>query len=64
LSTQTVRPETPPDWFRAVDVSLLEAWRDDHATWTFWARWWDGAKNRTQLHWDLQTKVALIEDGE
>ncbi len=41
---------------------MLEAWRDESLTWSFWARWWDGAKNGTPLDWDLQTEVALIEE--
>lgn len=43
---------------------MLEAWRDEYATWSFWARWWGGAKNGTPLDWDLQTEVARIEDEE
>lgn len=53
-----------PDWF---DVACKEARRrrsvDAPATWDFWQRWWDGVVSGQPLPWDLQEKVALIEDA-
>ncbi|WP_439141160.1 hypothetical protein [Planktotalea sp.] len=64
LSTDLLWAETPPDWFQAGEVVMLEAWRDAPDVWGFWTRWWLGATRGEPLNWDLQTKVALIEDEE
>lgn len=36
---------------------------DNHATWDFWMRWWDGVLSGNQLDWELQKEVAQIPDS-
>lgn len=64
LSTNKLWAETPAVWFQTVEDPMLEAWKRAPDTWRFWARWWTGATRAEPLNWDLQTKVALIEDEE
>ncbi|WP_375267387.1 hypothetical protein [Planktotalea sp.] len=64
LSTNKLWAETPAVGFQTVEDPMLEAWKRAPDTWRFWARRWTGATRAEPLNWDLQTKVALIEDEE
>lgn len=48
---------------------LLEFWEgfsarpDPDATWAFWRKWYQGMLDGTPMDWDLQLRVALIDDA-
>lgn len=43
---------------------FLSLWSRDPATWDFWRRWWEGARDGRPLDWELQRRVALIPPEE
>lgn len=48
------------------ETDFLSRWSQSPATWDFWRRWWNGARDGKPLDWELQKRVALIpvEDWE
>lgn len=58
-----------PVWLTPREPLFLEIWRDetdqhlDEAEFSFWSEWYQGFILGKLLDWELQRRVALIEDG-
>lgn len=56
--------EDPPQSIAIATRIFLNLWSRDPATWDFWRRWWEGARDGRPLDWELQRRVALIPPEE
>jgi len=50
-----------PKFFSDQYAKIVGFWNADLEVWGFWARWYEGMLNGTPMPWDLQEKVALID---
>lgn len=51
-----------PEFLEQDYLAITEFWRKDAESWDFWARWYESILKGEPMDWELQEKVALIDD--